>query len=77
MRTIYKQHLAATDGAKLLNRDNGQKSVSIRRPDFKALIQNRSNADSERRLNEQRKYWDLVTGVQGNFHNRLHLRRQY
>ncbi|CAH8438917.1 unnamed protein product [Schistosoma mattheei] len=53
------------DGAKLLNRDNGQKSVSIRRPDFKALIQNRSNADSERRLNEQRKYWDLVTGVQG------------
>ncbi|CAH8440432.1 unnamed protein product [Schistosoma rodhaini] len=77
MRTIYKQHLAATDKAKLSDRDNGQKSVCVRRPDFKALMQYRSNADSERYLNEQRKYWDLVTGVQGNFHNRLHLRRQY
>ncbi|CAH8435400.1 unnamed protein product [Schistosoma turkestanicum] len=75
LKTIYKQHLAATDGAKLTNCDNGQKSLSILRPDFKML--KRSNTDSERHSNEQRKYWDLVTGVQGNLHNRLHLRRQY
>ncbi|KAH8855496.1 pre-60S factor REI1 [Schistosoma japonicum] len=83
MRTFYKQHLSTNlqlapfNKAKLSSCGSGQKCVSILHSDLNTTIQKGFNRDPRRYLNEQKKYWDLINGVQGNLCNRLHLRRQY